>query len=240
MRIHPTRQMIPSLFTLGNLLCGFLAVVNTVGEAYVSAAWWIIIAAIFDALDGKVARLTHSSSDFGIELDSIADVVSFGIAPAALFHTYILRQGGGAGIALSFVFLAAGAIRLARFNTTASTGKKFHFTGMPIPSGAGILASFVLFSENAWGGFATFDTAGVIVILSSLAMLSTFKYATLPKIGFGSKFEIMKSAWFISHIVLVIMFPDEIFFPTGILYLLSGPVRSITVPAVNHVLHKSG
>ena len=233
------KKLVPSLFTLGNLLCGFLAVVNTIETAYVSAAWWIIIAAIFDALDGKIARLTGCASEFGVELDSIADVVSFGIAPAVLFYSYILSDGGAAGLMLGFIYLAAGAVRLARYNTTATTGKKYHFTGMPIPSGAGILSSFILFSENVWDGFANFDAAGIIVVISSLAMVSGFKYAMLPKIGFSTKTDVLRSVWFISHITLVIMFPDEIFFPTGILYLLSGPARIITVPAVNHVLHKS-
>ena len=237
------KKLLPSIFTLGNLFCGFLAVVNTIEGLYITAAWWIIIAAIFDALDGKVARLTNSSSNFGVEFDSIADVVSFGLAPAVLFHAYIFADSGSVGYVLAFLYLAAGALRLARFNLTATTGKKHHFTGMPIPAGAGILSSYVLFSEKVWSGILQFDVALAIVILTSLAMLSGFKYATLPKIGFHSKKDIARSVWFISHIVLVIKFPDEVFFPTGILYLLSGPAKYVTTPAVdlvvNHVFHKA-
>jgi len=238
---HLIKKILPSIFTLGNLLCGFLAVINIIEgtvSSYITAAWWIIIAGIFDALDGKIARITDSSSEFGIEFDSIADVVSFGIAPAVLFYSYILNEAGKLGYVIAFCFLATGAIRLARFNTAATTQKKDHFTGMPIPAGAGIIVSFILFSENVWGGLANFDFAVALVLLTSLAMVSNFKYSVFPKIGFGSKRDRIKSIWFIIHILVIIRFPDEVFFPTGILYLLSGPTKWLTVPAVNHVLGK--
>lgn len=236
------RKILPSMFTLGNLFCGFLAIINTIGGSYVTAAWWIIIAAIFDALDGKVARLTDSSSEFGIEFDSIADVASFGVAPAALFYAYALPDSGALSYVIAFVFLAAGAFRLARFNISATTDKKHYFTGMPIPAGAGIIASYVLFTENVWSAVGNPDVAVAVVVLSSIAMVSNFKYAVMPRIGFETKRDVARSVWFISHIVLVIIFPDEIFFISGILYLLSGPVSFITAPAVdivvNHVLHR--
>ena len=233
------KRILPSLFTLGNLLCGFLAINNVVDGSYASAAWWIIIAGIFDALDGKVARLFGSSSEFGIEFDSIADVISFGVAPAVLIYQYALNEGGGIGQFLAFCFMAAGAIRLARFNLKATTGKKTHFTGMPIPSGAGILASYVLFCENVWQGLAQFDFVIGLTILSSLAMVSHFKYSVMPRIGFGTRRDSIRSIWFICHILVVARFPDEVFFPTGILYLISGPVMSLTAPAVNHVFNKA-
>ncbi len=231
------RSMIPGLFTLGNLFCGFLAVTHTIEGHHVTAAWWIIIAGIFDALDGKVARLAGASSEFGIEFDSIADVVSFGMAPAALFYSYALKGSGEIGYVLAFGFLGAGAFRLARFNLSASTGKKFNFTGMPIPSGAGILASYILFTENVWDGFARYDFAMVLVLLTSLAMVSAFKYATFPRISFHTFRDKAVSTWFISHMVAVILFPDELFFITGIMYLSSGPIRFFMGPAVVHVIN---
>jgi len=237
------RKILPGMFTLGNLLCGFLAVTKTVEGAYIPAAWWIIIAGIFDALDGKVARLTGGGTDFGIEFDSIADVVSFGLAPAVLIYTYMFTDTGNAGYILAFSFLGAGAYRLARFNLTATTGKKYCFTGMPIPAGAGILAAFILFSENVWGGFAKFDFSMVLVLMISMAMVSKFKYSPLPKISFNTGKDTVKSIWFIAYMMLVILFPDEVFFPTGILYLLSGPAKYVTAPALHlvasHVFHKA-
>jgi len=238
MGILMMKRFLPSIFTLGNLLCGFLAVINVIEGSLTHAAWWIIIAAIFDALDGKIARLTRTASEFGIEFDSIVDVVSFGIAPAVLFHTYALTNTGNIGYFLAFCFCAAGAIRLARFNISATTGKKHYFTGMPIPAGAGILASFILFSENVWNNLAHFDFTVALIVITSLAMVSNFKYNVFPKISFSKKSDTIRSIWFISHITVIAFFPDEVFFPTGILYLLSGPVKYISVPAFNYMFHK--
>jgi len=230
--------LLPSAVTLGNLLCGYLAVINVIEENLTHAAWWVIIAAVFDLLDGKIARLTRSASLFGVEFDSIADVVSFGIAPAVLFHTYLLVDAGNIGYFLTFIYLAAGAIRLARFNTTASTGKKHHFSGMPIPSGAGILCSFILFSENVWGGLATFDVALALILVTSAAMLSNIKYMAMPKISFSRKSDTAMSLWLTLVILGCIFYPDEVFFPMGILYLFSGPFMHVTVPAYHHVFHR--
>ncbi|MCE5249992.1 CDP-diacylglycerol--serine O-phosphatidyltransferase [bacterium] len=241
MKLHKTKVVLPTIFTLGNVFCGFLAINNVVEgsqASMVSAAWWIIIAGIFDALDGKIARLTGTSSEFGIEFDSIADVISFGVAPAVLIYNYSLREFGRIGYFFAFCFLAAGALRLARFNLSANTGKKKFFTGMPIPAGAGIVAAYVLFTENVWGGIGQIDIAIAITILSSIAMVSHFKYNVLPKIGFGNRKDFIKSISFLVYIAIIARFPDEVFFPTGILYLFSGPVRDLTAPAVNHVFNK--
>ena len=241
MRKIRIKKFLPSIFTLGNLLCGFLAVINVIEGTKASithAAWWIIIAAIFDLLDGKVARLTGSASPFGIEFDSLADVVSFGIAPAVLFHTYALTDAGNLGYFLAFCFLGAGAIRLARFNISATTEKKNYFVGLPIPAAGCILASFILFSENVWGVLTHYDFSVALLVVSSLAMVSSFKYSVMPRISFTTKKDTLKSIWFISFLIVIAIFPDEFFFPAGIAYLLSGPVKYITAPAFNHVFHK--
>ena len=232
------KAVIPSAVTLGNLLCGYLAVINVIEGSLTHAAWWVIIAAVFDLLDGKIARMTGSTSLFGVEFDSLADVVSFGIAPAVLFHQYLLVDAGNVGYFMAFIFLAAGAIRLARFNTTATTGKKHHFTGMPIPSAAGILSSFILFSENVWGGLATFDVALALILVTSTAMLTNFKYITMPKISFATKSDGAMSIWITLVILGCIFYPDEVFFPVGIIYLLSGPVVYVSVPAYNFMFHR--
>jgi CDP-diacylglycerol---serine O-phosphatidyltransferase len=232
----------PNLFTMGNLLCGFLAVIDVLRgtqESMISASWWIIIAAILDALDGKVARLTGTASNFGIEFDSIADVVSFGMAPAVLMYRYTLASVTGAGLALSFGFLAAGAFRLARFNVSASTGPKTHFSGMPIPAAAGILAAFVLFTEGVWNPIFSTNVAVVLVVLTAIAMVSRFRYNVFPRLGFRSKRQTVESVLFIANIVLIALFPDEILLPEGILYLLSGPAAFFSTPALVYVLHRA-
>ncbi|HEX2998855.1 MAG TPA: CDP-diacylglycerol--serine O-phosphatidyltransferase [Armatimonadota bacterium] len=236
------KNAVPSMFTLGNLLCGFLAVANVIEGsegAMISAAWWIIIAAIMDALDGKVARLTGTASRFGVEFDSIVDAVSFGMAPAVLFYQYALSSGGRIGLALGFCFLAAGTIRLARFNITATTGEKSGFTGMPIPAGAGLLASYVLFNEKVWGGLHTYDFALGLVVLTSLAMVSRFRYAAFPKMGFRSRKSTIKTVLFIGNIILIAFLPDEVLFLEGIIYLFSGPVCFLFAPAVGMVFHRA-
>ncbi len=232
----------PSIVTLGNLLCGFLAVLNVIEgspASMISAAWWIIIAAILDALDGKLARLTGSSSEFGVELDSIADVVSFGVAPAALIYRYALMDAGKTGLALAFFFLAAGALRLARFNVGATTAAKHSFTGLPIPSGAGILASYILFTENVWGGIENFDIAAALVILTSLAMVSSFRYSALPRVGFRTTKSTIRSVLFLGNIAAIALFPNQTLFPEGVIYLLSGPIGYLTAPAFSQVFHRT-
>ena len=230
---------IPGLFTVGNLLCGYLAVINVIEGALTHAAWWIIIAAFFDHFDGKVARLTGTASKFGIEFDSIADMVSFGIAPAVLFHQYMLIDAGNLGYFLAFLFVFAGAFRLARFNVSASTAGKAYFTGMPIPASAGILASYVLFCENVRSDLGQFDLAVAILILTSAAMVSMFRYSAMPRISFDSIGETLRSAGFIALLGSVILYPDEVFFPLGITYLFSGPIRTATVPAYRFVTHRT-
>jgi CDP-diacylglycerol---serine O-phosphatidyltransferase len=242
MKAANLKNALPNMFTLGNLLCGFLAVANVIegtDSAMISAAWWIIIAAIMDALDGKVARLTGTASQFGVEFDSIVDAVSFGMAPAVLFYQYALAGGGRIGLALAFCFLAAGTMRLARFNITATTGEKKGFTGMPIPGGAAILASYVLFNEKVWSGFHSYDFAVGLVVLTSLAMVSRFRYAAFPKLGFRSRKSTIKTALFIGNIVLIALFPDEVMFPEGIIYLFSGPVSYLFAPALGMVFHRA-
>jgi CDP-diacylglycerol---serine O-phosphatidyltransferase len=237
--ITAMKYSLPGLFTLGNMLCGYLAVINVIEGSLVHAAWWIIIAAFFDYFDGKVARLTQTTSKFGVEFDSLADIVSFGIAPAVLFHQYILAGTGNFGYFLAFLFLSAGAIRLARFNVSASTGKKSYFSGMPIPSAAGILASYVLFCEHARIDFAQFDLAVAIIVLVSGAMVSTFRYGVIPGLRFRTPRETLGSSLFILVLGSVILYPDEAFFPWGMVYLFSGPFMMLTMPAFNFVTHRT-
>ena len=130
-------------------------------------------------------------------------------------------------------------ITLARFNLGASNEKKGAFTGMPIPAGAYILASFVLFSEHIWDGLVNFDVAVALLVTCSAAMVSVFKYGVMPRISFATGKHTVKSVWVIGFLILVAIFPDELFFPIGIVYLLSGPVRYLSTPAFNHVFHKA-
>jgi len=170
--------VLPSLFTVGNMLCGFAAVLYALHDQLWIAGWLILLAGFLDALDGRIARLTHSTSEFGKEYDSLADVVSFGVAPAILAYQWALRGVGRWGWATAFLFLVAGSVRLARFNVKASTTDRRFFTGLPIPAGAGALTLMVLVATKLDVAVdqPVSIVAAVFVLLVSMLMVSTIPY----------------------------------------------------------------
>ncbi|MFW7377872.1 MAG: CDP-diacylglycerol--serine O-phosphatidyltransferase [Oligoflexus sp.] len=143
-RLGGAVYILPNLFTTGNLFFGFFAIVKALQGDYLWASGAIILAAIFDVLDGRVARLTRSTSEFGVQYDSLCDLVSFGVAPALLMYHAGLNELGRPGWIICFMFMACGALRLARFNVQSSIGKASgDFTGLPIPMAALVIACFV-------------------------------------------------------------------------------------------------
>ncbi len=184
-QIRITRSIIPNLFTAMNLFCGFYSIINASQQSYYYSAWLIIIAAIFDALDGIVARLTNSSSMLGVQLDSLSDIVSFGAAPAFLIYKTYLYNFNSAGVIISSFLLIAGGFRLARFNVQLVGFDKSYFKGLPIPSSAITVASFIIIYFNKNTGFEKSLSNFIIplIILLSFLMVSTIKYDTLPKIS---------------------------------------------------------
>jgi CDP-diacylglycerol--serine O-phosphatidyltransferase len=182
-RFRVTPSIIPNLFTAMNMFSGFLSIVNTSQGKFIYAAWLIIIAAIFDALDGIMARLTKSSSELGVELDSLSDVVSFGAAPSFLIYHSYLFQFNTLGIILSSLPMLAGGLRLARFNVQLVGFEKTFFKGLPIPMSALTLASYSL-AFYAYPGGYPYPLNEIIIpliILLSYLMISKIKYDALPK-----------------------------------------------------------
>ena len=143
-KLRPTTSIIPNLFTSMNMFCGFLSIINASQGKFIYSAWLIIIAAIFDGLDGIVARLTNSSSALGVELDSLSDVVSFGAAPAYLIYATELFKLNVFGVIISSLLMIAGGFRLARFNVQLVGFNKEFFKGLPIPTSALTIATFIL------------------------------------------------------------------------------------------------
>jgi CDP-diacylglycerol---serine O-phosphatidyltransferase len=178
-----TRSVIPNLFTALNMFSGFLSIVNASEKRFIYAAWLIIIAGIFDALDGLVARLTKSSSELGVELDSLSDIISFGAAPSYLMYATYLRNLSDWGIIISSLPLIAGGFRLARFNVQLVGFDKEYFKGLPIPSSAITLAAFVLAYFEPSSGYMQPLQSFIIplIILLSFLMVSTIRYDTIPK-----------------------------------------------------------
>jgi CDP-diacylglycerol--serine O-phosphatidyltransferase len=239
----PKRVILPSVFTALNIFCGFLSILEStkaessltvVAPGFAVAAWLMIIAAIFDTMDGKIARMTKTYSDFGVEFDSLADIVSFGVAPSVLLYQLYFFSFGTFGVVLSFFPLLFGGIRLARFNVQLTGFEKNGFSGLPIPSSAAGIGTFVLLSTNEFLPFATpyktlFEPFLVpLVILLSLLMVSTFSYATLPHFslrkGMGNIFKLF---FLITSFFLIVFFPKLVFFPLVMCYVFSGVINRI-------------
>ncbi len=222
------REAVPNLFTIGNLFCGFLAIYYAMEGRLVPAGWLIVIAAFLDAMDGKVARAMKMPSRFGVEFDSLADVCSFGLAPAVLIFHYHCRAcalDDVWGVALSFLFLLCGALRLARFNVQLKGSDKKNFSGLPIPSASATLVSFVIFSEKVWEGPRSLEASILLTVLLSFLMVSTVKYDTFPNFAPGSFWNRVKLAYFLIGAVLTVLYAEAVFFPLAIVYVMSGLVR---------------
>lgn len=140
--------ILPNLITLSSMFAGFYSIVASLNSDYERAAWAIMIASVFDVLDGWVARITHTATRFGIEMDSLADVISFGVAPGVLIYTWTLSSFGKIGWLGSFFLVACAALRLARFNVQMGSTEKKHFTGLPTPASALVIATTVLAYEE--------------------------------------------------------------------------------------------
>jgi len=180
----PPRVVFPSFFTLMNLFCGFLSLTQVLEGAFVMACWLIVLAGFFDLMDGMMARLTEADSPFGVQLDSLSDMVSFGVAPSFLVYTYALSASGPAGLIVSALPALCGSVRLARYNMNKETDDIDGFEGLPIPGQAIAMVALILAAENSeWGGYLALDSLQVllplVVVLSGL-MVSSIRFETLP------------------------------------------------------------
>jgi CDP-diacylglycerol--serine O-phosphatidyltransferase len=230
--------VLPNLFTVTSIFCGFYALTLCAGQAtpaqLYQAALAIFFAMFFDAFDGRVARLTKTQSQFGVELDSLADVISFGVVPALLVYKWALWSLGFLGMFISFSFAACGALRLARFNVLAQRsphggGGRF-FVGLPIPLAAGMIISMVIAHYGRTGG--TLDTAAhvpiaVVVAVLALLMVSTIRYRTFKDLRLSKKSAtIFMLIFFIGVLVATQLHPAYVLVAYFSLYLVLGLVES--------------
>lgn len=223
-----TRAVVPTLFTVLNMFCGFLSIIQVSEGKFVEAGYFILLAGVFDSLDGVMARLTRSTSRFGVEIDSLSDVVSFGAAPAFLVYKLHLFQLGTIGIIISSLLVILGGIRLARFNVQLVGFDKDYFRGLPIPSSAIAIVFYVLtftIDGNRFEGIAGILLPYIVVALS-LLMVSTIKYDTLPKL---SKREIAKhpirfTSYFFA-LLIVIFTKGELAFYVFSVFIVFGILR---------------
>lgn len=184
--IHKGVYILPNMITTLSLFSGFLGMLWSIDGQFEAAAMAILFAALMDGLDGKVARLTNTASEFGVQYDSLADLVAFGVSPALLLWQWQLHSFGRLGIAVTFIFMACGALRLARFNvSTAVTSKKF-FVGMPIPAAGCSLATLIFFKEFVpeWGVSLLPAGALALTLLLGILMVSRVRYISFKEYGF--------------------------------------------------------
>ena len=223
-----TRAVVPSLFTVLNMFCGFLSIIRSSQGEFPAAAWFIILAAGFDAFDGIMARITKSSSEFGVQIDSLSDVVSFGAAPAFLAYQISLSSLGSMGVLLSSLVMIFGGLRLARFNVQLTGFDKEFFLGLPIPASAITVASFTLSFTTPGGTLSPVAAALLPWMVGSLSLLmvSKVRYDTLPRI---SRRAIRKEPWKFTFAVLavivVVVTGGSAVFPLLLLFIALGLIR---------------
>jgi CDP-diacylglycerol--serine O-phosphatidyltransferase len=220
--------LLPSLFSLTNLFFGFLSIQMSLHGRYRWAAFWIIVAAIMDGFDGIVARATKSQSEFGIELDSLADAVSFGAATSTLIFLWGLHRTGAPGMFFGFVFLAAGILRLARYNvrTKALPDRKF-YQGLTVPSAAMFMAAWPLFHPAPVQSREMAFLFALLAVFVSFCMISTLPYRNITNLVFNRKIDI-RTALFVAIVLSGLIFYPKIFLLVFFsLNVLSGPVVGV-------------
>lgn len=220
-------HLIPNLFTTGNLFCGVYAILAVFNADYLAAAIAIFIAMVFDVLDGKSARLTNSTSHFGLEYDSLSDVVSFGVASGLLMYSWALSGLGTFGVAVMFAYVAMGAVRLARFNSTVALSDGKYFTGLAIPAAAGVVASMVVFDHYVLHMGAEMKQIVVLSVTLALSflMVSTIKYRSFKDLKFKGPQQVTYLVWGILGLMLVAAWPQGMLFVIFAGYALLGPVE---------------
>jgi len=220
--------ILPNIFTTLNLFCGFYAIIAAIEEKYSAAAVSIIIAIMFDVLDGKIARATKTTSRFGMEYDSLADLVSFGVAPGLMMYLWALKPYGRLGWLAAFLFMACGALRLARFNTQAGSVSSDYFVGLPIPAGAGMnAATLLLFGRFDMGGEANPVVILVMLYILSFLMVSPIKYNSFKKPEFFRRINFHMLVTALLVLIFIAAQPSIALFLLGFAYVISGPLTTL-------------
>lgn len=220
--------ILPNSLTLCGMFMGFYSILASLKGDYIHASYAIIIAMIFDGLDGWVARLTNSTTKFGIELDSLSDLVAFGVAPSVLLYKWALFPFNRIGWAAAFLFMACGALRLARYNVQMGSTESKAFTGMPIPAAATIVSTLVIFYHEVWD---TTPGKNYFILLLTVAlavlMVSTLKYHGAKEINFSRRKPFLVLVAIVVVFTLVVMHPPIALFVFAMVYLIGGILENI-------------
>ena len=232
---HPGIYLLPNLFTTGAMFAGFYAIVVSIGGHFTDAAIAVFVAALLDGIDGRVARLTHTQSEFGVQYDSLSDLVSFGLAPALVMYNWSLSSlrefgplPGKIGWAAAFIYAVCAALRLARFNTQVGVADKRYFQGLPSPASAAVCMSFVWSMDN-WGfsGAELDMVMPFVAVIVGLLMVSRFRYYSFKSLPMADKVPFL---WILIAVLILVPFfvdPPRVLLAVFSLYLLSGPVVTL-------------
>ncbi|MDM5181060.1 CDP-diacylglycerol--serine O-phosphatidyltransferase [Massilia sp. DJPM01] len=215
--------LLPNAFTTAALFCGFYAIVMAMNQRFEHAGWAIFIAMILDGLDGRIARLTNTQSEFGAQYDSLADMVSFGAAPALVIYEWSLRGLGKFGWLAAFVYCAGAALRLARFNTNIDVVDKRFFQGLPSPAAAAMVAGFVLMMTDL--GFSGAELPWIswgIALFAGLTMVTNVPFYSFKDVNFRKSVPFIVVFLIALALALVSIDPPKVLMPLFVIYGLSG------------------
>ncbi|MGH7966952.1 MAG: CDP-diacylglycerol--serine O-phosphatidyltransferase [Candidatus Binatia bacterium] len=222
-------HLLPNLCTTGGLFCGFYAIIATLKEEYLVAAIAVLIALVFDVLDGRIARMTNTSSHFGVEYDSLSDLIAFGVAPGVLAYRWALEPWGAWGWLAAALYVTCGALRLARFNVQVEVADKKSFVGLPIPAAASVMATTILMYYYLGGEGATNKHLILLLLVYTLAglMVSSIRYYSFKEMHLRHRQPFWILIAGIILIQLIIAEPQIMLFSIASLFALSGPARTL-------------
>ncbi|MFC1815499.1 CDP-diacylglycerol--serine O-phosphatidyltransferase [Thermodesulfobacteriota bacterium] len=227
-RLRRGIYLLPNIFTSLNIFCGFYAIIAAINGKFIAAAVSIIIAGLFDNIDGKIARATNTTSKFGVEYDSLADLISFGLAPGLMMYLWALKPLGRIGWLAAFLFMVCGALRLARFNTQAGTISGDHFVGLPIPAAAGMnTVTVLIYHKFGLDGQASPVLILIMLYALSFLMVSSIKYNSFKKPELLRKMNFNVLVASILILIFIAAQPSIALFLFGTAYVISGPFTTI-------------
>ena len=216
--------MLPNILTTGALFGGFYAVLSGFSGQFEFAALAIFAAMIFDGLDGRVARMTNTQSDFGVQYDSLSDMVSFGVAPAVVAYGWGVSDLGKLGLAAVFVYASCAALRLARFNVQAEMADKKTFTGLPSPVAAALVAGFIWSTYQIESSLGLSVTGAILTATAGLLMVSNFKYPSFKEVDLRGKVPFIVILSIVMGFVVITIDPPRILFALALTFSFSAPV----------------
>ncbi len=223
--------LLPNFCTTASLFCGFYSVVKSLSGDFASAAWAILLAGIFDLLDGRLARLARAESQFGIEYDSLVDLASFGLAPGILIYTWSLHSLGKLGWLAAFLYFACGALRLARFNVQHQDVEHDYFQGLPIPVAACVIATYVIFHQYYFVFPPDSSTGGALIagitMLLAFLMVSTIRYRSMKTVDLRNRNSFFVLVLGVMAIIVVAMRPEIMMFVLTVGYVASGLIEEL-------------